>query len=182
MTDFKLEVSDVLVNINTGSSLWHKIKRWAIGEYDHCFMCMDNWNNIPTIFESIDRGIVIRTLASRYGEEVVVMRLREKYQLRRDKVLDEAIQLASDPQAYYDYACIPLHIIPRILNEKFGLPIPLKYHRNEQMVCSEAIAEVYWRAGFEVVPKDVPPLPPDFIESLILEEKWRGKLSEKVTR
>ncbi|GAJ10230.1 unnamed protein product, partial [marine sediment metagenome] len=83
-------------------------------------------------------------------------------------------------QAYYDYMCLVKYILPRLICEKLGLPMPLKYHRDPWHVCSEAIFEVFYRAKLVNIlrPYCVPPLPGDFVtDSLLLEEVNRGKLS-----
>jgi len=188
---FKLQPCDVLVNINDRTDCFSRAKRWAVGPYDHVFLYMGQLGlyatrrqprllKVPMLFESNGRGVCLRQLLEWYGAQVAVMRLISEHDRRRiPHVLRAAIELASDEQAYYDYLCIPLHIIPRILHEKFGMPIPVKYHRNEQQVCSEAVYEVFYRAGLiEVLPQGVVPLPGDFVtDSLQLEEVWRGSLS-----
>ena len=182
--EFKLQPGDILVNVNTGNDIWSKLKRWGVGEYSHVFMYLGTWTigryimEIPLLFESNGRGVTLRSLSERYGEEVVVMRLKPEFREKIIAILNEAILLASDLQAVYDYTCIPVHIIPRILHEKFGMPLALKYQRDEQMVCSEACCECFWRAGILVLPQNVVPLPGDFVElSSILNEVNRGELS-----
>ncbi|GAI65301.1 unnamed protein product [marine sediment metagenome] len=109
------------------------------------------------------------------------MRLKSEYHQRRvPHVLLAAIDLASDDSAKYEFICIPLHIIPRIFNEKFGMPVPVKYHRNEQHVCSEAVHVVFIRGRLPDIlgPLCLPPLPGDFVtDSPLLEEVQRGILS-----
>ena len=195
MNNFKLEPADILVNVNDRKDPYSSVKRWAVGPYEHVFLYMgkvriivDPKQNMtlrfPLLFESNGRGVVIQALSNRYGQEVVVMRLKSEFDRKRiPRVLKEAVKLASDPQAFYDYYCIPLHIIPRILNEKFGIPIPLQYHRNEIHVCSEAVFEVFHRAKLVdiLLPDCVPPLPGDFAtDSLLLEKLWAGRLSEEL--
>ncbi len=197
MNNFKLESADVLVQIITGNSPYNVIKRSALGNpYEHVFMYMGRLGlsregysssylfNVPMLFESAGRGVVLQSLSNRYGEEVVVMRLRSV----RDRgkipyVLDEAVKLASDSRSHYDYLCIVKYILPRLICEKLGLPMPLKYHRDPWHVCSEAIFEVFYRARLVdiLLAYCVPPLPGDFVtDSLLLEEVWRGSLSEEL--
>ncbi|MBA7651774.1 hypothetical protein ES703_59594 [subsurface metagenome] len=187
--EFKLQPVDILVNVNRGTDPWSVAKRWAVGPYSHAFVFLGKMGlladyrhgrimRFPMLFESNGRGAVIQSLSNRYGQEVDVMRLRSEYYRRRvGSILREAINLASDSQAYYDYSVIIWHIIPRILFEKLHLPIPLKYQRDEKMICSEAVLEVFLRARIPIVLPHVVPLPGDFVDSLILEEVWHGKLS-----
>jgi len=183
MNTFKLDPADILVNVNHRHDPFSSVKRWMAGPYEHVFMYMGELIiEIPMLFESAGRGVVLQSLSNRYGEEVVVMRLKSEHDRRRiPYVLDEAIKLASDPQSFYDYLCIPLHIIPRLLHEKFGIPIPLKYHQNEEQVCSEAVFEVFDRAKLPDILRfrTRVPLPGDFVTgSSLLEKVWRGTLSE----
>jgi len=194
MSNFKLQSGDLLINVNRGNDLWSRIRRWAVGPYSHCFLYMGVLRlgatryracagRLPMIFESYGRGASLRMLSERYDQDVVVMRLRPEYRRRIPKVLREAIKLASDPQAHYDYYCIPRFIIPRIIWEKLHLPLdrmPLTWHRNPKQVCPEAILEICLRAGVPVLPDDIVPLPGDFVtDSDLLEEAGCGKLSEE---
>jgi len=184
---FKLQPIDFLVNVNRGQDPASVIKRWGVGEFSHVFAYLGNLRlevggvllQHPFLYESSGRGVVIESLSNRYGQEVVVMRLKSEYDRRRIPfILEEAIKLASDPASFYDYMCVPLNIIPRVFHDKFGMPIAVRYHRNSLMVCSEACAEPCWRAKVPVLPEDVVPLPGDFvIDSPLLEEAQRGELS-----
>jgi hypothetical protein len=188
---FKLQPCDVLVNVNDRNDCFSRIKRWGIGPYDHVFLYLGQVGlyayhkqprllRVPMIFESNGRGVCLRQLSERYGEKVVVMRLISEHDRRRiPYVLRAAVELASDERSRYDYICIPLHIIPRILNEKFGMLVPVKYHHNEQHVCSEAVHVVFIRGRLPDIlgPLCLPPLPGDFVvDSSLLEEVQRGEL------
>ena len=183
--EFKLQPADILVNVSSGEDPWSRIRRWGLSSpYTHVFLYLGTLSirgytmEIPLLFESNGRGVTLRSLSERYGEYVVVLRLKPEFRDRIMAILNEAILLASDLQAVYDYTCIPVHIIPRILHEKFGMPVALKYQRNESQICSECIAEVHWEASVPVLSTSVVPLPGDFVElSGILNEANRGKLS-----
>ena len=194
MDNFKLEPCDILVNVITGNSPYKVVKRYALGNpYEHVFMSLGQVGilvnrrqrrilRFPMLFESNGRGVVVQALSNRYGQEVVVMRLISEYDRRRiGRVLEEAVKLASDPQAHYDYLCIVGYILPRLVCEKLGLPMPLRYHRDLWHVCSEACWEVFYRAGLVdiLLAHCVPPLPGDFVTgSPTLKKVWQGKLSE----
>lgn len=196
MKSFKLESGDILVNVDRGSNPISVIKRWCLGNpYSHVFMYMGNlgiilfkWQQrilmFPMFFESNGRGVVIQSLSNRYGQEVVVMRLKSENDRQRiHQVLTEAIKLASDNQSYYDYLCIIRFVIPRLICEKLRIPMPLKYHRDPWHICSEAVFEVFYRAKLVNIlsPYCLPPLPGDFVtDSVILKKAWSGILSEKV--
>ena len=190
MNNFKLESADILVTVNDRQDPFSVAKRWCVGPYNHVFMYLGEVGilvsrrqhrilRFPMLFESNGRGVVIQSLPNRYGQKVVVMRLKPGFQDRIPRIVEEAIKLASSPQAYYDYMCVPLNIIPRVFHDKFGMPLPVKYDRNEQMVCSEACAEPCWRAEVPVLPENVVPLPGDFVVlSGILDAVNQGILSE----
>ncbi|MBA7713332.1 hypothetical protein ES703_122334 [subsurface metagenome] len=186
---FKLEPVDILVNVIEGKDTYSIIKRWLVGPYSHVFMYLGEVALVvrrqhPLLFESNGRGVVLQSLSNRYGQEVVVLRLISEHDRRRiPRVLEEAVRLASDPQSHYDYMCIVKYILPRLICEKLGLPMPLKYHRDPWHVCSEAVFEVFYRAELVdiLLPYCVPPLPGDFVtDSLLLEQVWAGTLSEAI--
>ena len=178
MNEFTLQSGDFLVNYNDGKDPMSVVKRWAIGPYSHVYFYLGQMGfffdrrqgrimRFPMIFESNGRGCCLRLLSERYGEEVVVMRLRTAYGKRRiPHIITEALILASDEDASYDYWCITRWILPRIICEKLRLPVPLKYHRDPKQVCSEALREVCYRGGLvKILPADIVPLPGDFVTS-----------------
>jgi len=190
MNNFKLEPADILVNVNWGKDPISVIKRWGVGPYSHVFLYMGEMTILvdsvvlrhPFLFESSGRGVAIQSLSNRYGQEVVILRLRSEHDKRRiPYVLEEAIKLASDPQSYYDYLCIVQFVIPRLICQKLGLPMPLKYHRDPWHICSEAVDEVFIRGGLELLYLEDVSLPGDFVtDSPLLWTAWRGKLSEEL--
>ena len=204
MNNFRLTAGDILVNINLGNDPLSIITRWAVGLYNHVFMYLGKLKFVschyplvdkvaiwrvglteptPMLFESSGRGVVVQSLSNHYGEDVVVMRLKPEYWHSIDNVITEAVRLASDPQAYYDYYCVMKFVLPRIIWEKLHLPLewmPVTWHRDRRQICSEAVLEVFLRAGVPILPDDVVPLPGDFVtDSGLLEQVWCGKLSEE---
>jgi len=187
-----LQPCDILVTVSWKKDPWSRIRRWGVGSpYSHVYLFLGKVAlltdrrqgrliRVPLIFESNGRGCCLRLLSERFGEDVVVMRLKSYEGRKRiPAILAEAIKLASDESARYDYWCITRFIIPRIICEKLRLPLPLSWHRNPKQVCSEACWEIYHRAGIDLLPSDIVPLPGDFVESPLLEEVWQGKLSER---
>ncbi len=180
-----LRPGDILVNINLKTDPFSTAKRWLIGPYSHVFMYMGKLSfmeggaPIPFLFESNGRGAVLQSLSNRYGQDVVVMRGVPEY---GDYVLDilaEAMGIASDPKAYYDYFCIIRDVLPRAILEKLHLPIPLSWQRDSRQICSEAVLEACLRAGVPALPDNVVPMPGDFVtSSKLLEEVELGVLSE----
>jgi hypothetical protein len=168
--EFKLQPADVLVDINEENDLYSKLDRWALGSpYTHVrLFCGTPYASMPPLFyESIPtKGATFTNAFDSLGQKVVVMRLRPEYQSHKPMVLTEACRIATDPQSRYDFACLPDYILPRLICDKLGIPVPLKYHRDPFMVCSEAVAEPFWRSGLEVLPLDVVPLPGDFVYAL----------------
>lgn len=191
MKNFKLEPGDILININHKNDPFSRLKRWAVGPYSHVLLYMGELRLIvhrrqgrilrfPMLFESNGRGAVLQSLSNRYGQEVVVMRLKAKYQGKIRRILTEAIKLASDPKAYYDYFGIVRWVLLRIICEKLRLPMPLSWQRDERQICSEAVLEVFLRVKVPVLPTDIVPLPGDFVNSSLLEEVGTVVLSEEL--
>ena len=137
--DFKLQSGDTLVEVNEKGDPFNRVKRWALGSpYDHVFLYLGYLRyrtfseKFPLLFESEGRGVGIKGLSYRYGHRVLVLRLdvenledvcRELH--RVELLLDEAVRMAADTQAYYDYLCIARNILPRLLYEKLGIPVQL---------------------------------------------------------
>lgn len=170
---------DILVQVNNGKGPFDVIKRWAMGcPYEHVFLYLSSFHLrrrcVELLCESSGRGVAVQQLSNRYEREVVVMRSRqylslptEIYSRLINKVISEAIKLASEPKAYYDYYCIVRFVLPRLLVEKvpFLAPfIPVRWQRNQVHVCSEAIWEIYHRAGYTLMPGDMVPMPGDFVD------------------
>jgi hypothetical protein len=163
----KLEPVDVLVCINNEQDPYSRLMRLALGSpYTHVMMFY--WTPLatmpPLFYEAIPtKGATFTNAYDYIGRTVMVMRLREAYNdLFKPIILHNALEIAISSQTRYDFACVPGFILPRLISEKLGLPLPLKYHRDPFMVCSEAVAEPFWRANLEVLPRDVVPLPGDF--------------------
>lgn len=201
MSNFKIEPGDILVNVNHRKDPISAIKRWAAGPYEHVFSYMGKAGvivsqsqrrmiRVPLLFESDGDGVVLESLSSRYGQEVLVLRLKSEHDRRRiPRVLEEAVKLAKDPQSKYDYMCIVKYVLPRLICEKLGLPtwvlhhLPLAWQRDARQICSEAVFEIFYRAKLTdiLLPYCVPPMPEDFVtDSLLLEQLWAGKLSEEL--
>ena len=190
--DFQLEPVDILLQECTGRDPFSIVKRWALDSpYDHCFLYLGRVNfpggharGVPMIFESAGRGVILQSAARRYGQRVLVMRLNwGGYTAWHPAwpVIREALSLASDPQAYYDYLCIISWILPRLFLEKLSLPMPVAWHRNPWQLCSEALYEVFYKAGLvSILPLGRVPLPGDFMESPLLYPVWEGIFSEVI--
>ncbi|MBA7678494.1 hypothetical protein ES703_86770 [subsurface metagenome] len=201
MNNFELEPGDILVNVNHRKDPISTIKRWAAGPFEHVFIYMGEVGilispgqrrivRVSMLFESDGDGAIIESLSSRYGREVVILRLKSESDRKRiPHVLEEAIQLAEDPQSHYDYLCIVKHVLPRLILEKLGLPtwvlshLPLAWQRDRRQICSEAVFEIFYRAKLVDIlpPYCAPPLPGDFItDSMLLDNVWEGILSEEL--
>jgi len=189
----KLETCDVILWKNIKSDPISQLSRWAIGPYSHVAMYIKRFEGVPMVYESRGRGVVIASLLSQTGMPVAVMRplfhlikLCHHYSPQtfiplRSQLLKTAFEIAADEKSFYDYFCIMYSCIPRILKEKFPwLPLPVKYHRDIFMICSEAVAEIFWQNEVDVISEKVVPLPGDFAESLFLKYVGEGKLMEDI--
>lgn len=177
----KLEPCDVLLYVNEGTNWVSAFSRWAIGRYEHVSTYMGTaFLNTPFIYQSEGRGALIDSLQEHTNRLVTVMRAdpAQITQAQKDQVIAEAIEIVSGPGSYYDYVAIVKFCVPYILKKKFPwLPInPPEYKRDRYMICSEAAAEAWWRAGISILPTDVIPLPGDFLTSLALDIVGEGRI------
>jgi len=176
----KLESADIILYVNDRKDWFSTFKRWASGRYEHVSMYIGKFHDIPMLYESDGRGVVIQNVAHQTGRSVVIMR-PEITQIQKNKVIKTAFDIASSDKSYYDYFAIVKSAIPRLLKEKFSfLPVPSQYIRDAMMICSEATAEPFWRNGIEILPQDVIPLPIDYYTSPILKYVCEGKLLEDI--
>jgi len=112
---------------------------------------MGKWKDVHMLFESNGRGVVLQSLNTRYGENVCVLRLKHDFNDKKKSVFNEAIALASDPQATYDYWAVVKYIIPQAILRKLHLDkfIPVGWERDIRHICSEAVFEVFVRGGIK---------------------------------
>lgn len=164
--------ADIILDINERHDPYSVIKRWVLGNpFEHVRMFYGSGiasTEIPLFYESVGRGVILTQAHDFIGKKVAVMRLDVGYQEAIPDIIGNAFHIATQIQSKYDYMCVPGIIIPRLICEKLGIPLPLKYQRNPLMVCSEAVAEPFWRAGVPILPQDIVPLPGDFFTSPIL--------------
>ena len=190
----KLQTCDVLLFRNDKNDPLSKFSRWAIGPYSHVAMYLGKFFNVPFVYESRGRGAYIASLLPQTGAPVAVMRplfhmmklpdalcSPKTFVPLKEQLIKTAFEIAADEKSFYDYFCIVYSCIPRVLKEKFPwLPLPVKYHRDIFLICSEAVAEVFWRNEVQVICKDVVPLPYDFALSPFLQYVGQGKLMEDI--
>lgn len=175
MNLIELKPCDVLVCINDRQDTFSKVKRWAMGRYEHVEMYLGvEFADIPILIESDNRGVVIQNVAHQDGRHVRAMRPGSI-----QKLIRKAVEIASDSKSYYDWFGLIRFAAVRVLREKFGKKYPLtyRYKRDPKMICSEAVAEIFWRNDIDVLPTDLTPVPADFAdESDTLSFVAEGKL------
>jgi hypothetical protein len=66
--------------------------------------------------------------------------------------------------SFYDYVQAGKEGLSLIFM-KFHLPVPLKYQRDGLYICSEAVAEPFWRNSILILPENRCPLPGDYLGS-----------------
>ena len=169
-----LQTCDVLVCINDRKDLFSRIKRAAMGRYEHVEMYLgDTFHKIPLMVESDNRGVVIQSMKHQEGRHVRVMRVSSILlvevacnagKVNLNKLVKTAVQIASDSRSYYDWFGLVRFAALRVLRNKFGITRPLtyRYKRDPKMICSEAVAEIFWRNKMEILPRDLTPIPADF--------------------
>jgi hypothetical protein len=190
---FKPEDCDVFCYVDEGKGWTSTVSRWAIGRYNHVSLYLGRaFGDIPFLYQSTGRGVVIQSVQEQTGRLVTVLR-PNILPINQGRVIRRAIEIASDPQSYYDYLAYVNTCLPRVLKEKFPwLPIPTPYHRDPAMVCSEAVAEAFWWAGIDSLPqlpKQVDDqgeyyaevqLPGDFYKSEVFTIMYEGRLFEDI--
>ncbi len=172
----KLQPLDILV-FELADSPWDKVEKWALGsQYEHVGIYLGGkWHDF---YESGARGTLITPIHNQFGKRCVVLRPDTDFiGNKADQVIANAKAIAGSYDAYYGWIDIQWFVLPKLMLTKLHLPIPLKYHRDKFMICSEAVAEAFWRASLDILPEDVIPMPADFIESLGLTIIWEGVLS-----
>lgn len=206
----KLQTCDIILWINDKNDPINRLSRWAIGQYSHVAMYLGKYTfvtgdktfDIPIVYESRGRGIYIASLLPQTGMVAAVMRPKaldpELFNLQSvtdwtiKELLTTAFEMAADEAHFYDYVSIVHSVLPRLIAEKLPwLPLPVKYHRDIWFICSEAVAELWWRNDTLVLPDDKRledgtimarsiPLPGDFAKSPILTYMGKGKLMENI--
>lgn len=216
ISEMKLQACDIILWINDKNDPINRLSRWAIGKYSHVALYLGRWpfpigdrlEGIPLVFESRARGVYIASLLPQTGMPVVVMRPRaltdNAYHVEaphhvkqalmkwtREMIWNTAFEMAADETAFYDYLAIVHSVLPRVIAEKLPwLPLPARYHRDIFFICSEAVAELWWRNDVLILPDDKMvdgsietgsvPLPGDFAKSPILQLVGTGKLMEDI--
>ena len=161
----ELEPCDVLVCINDRKDMFSKIKRWAMGRYEHVEMYLGiEFTDIPLLVESDNRGVVIQNVAHQGGRHVRVMRPDYLTKKQTKTIIRKAVEIASNSKSSYDWIGLIRFAGLRVLRNKFGIkrPITYKYKRDPKMICSEAIAEMFWRSDINILPTYLTPIPEDF--------------------
>jgi hypothetical protein len=181
----KLQPLDLLLYVNESNNwLLGTFSRWAIGRYEHVSTYVGiGFENVPFIYQSEGRGVVLDSLYEHTGRLVMVMRPKPSItDAQKDVVLKEAIGIVSNPDSYYDYVSIVRFCVPYVLKRKFPwLPFnPPDYKRDKFMICSEAAAEPWWRASLVILPLTRIPLPTDFLSSPILTPVGEGRVMQDV--
>ncbi len=144
----------------------NKMYEHFVGDYRHVGMYLGQFNGIDMLYESYGRGVVIKNLEAHKGTNIAVFRPKIN---DTSCLVSTAFDIAGSDNSYYDYLAICHSCFPRWIYEKTGIKLPSKYIRDDLMICSEAVAEVFWRNGLMILPQDKIPLPSDFASSKLLE-------------
>lgn len=159
---------DILL-LHGGDSPFDRLEKWALSSpFVHCMIYwMETKRGLSLIIESVGKGVVIRPLLHYEGRKLRWLRHRDSD--AGPRAAKAAERIADRADSFYDYRAITRWVLPRLICQKLGLPMPLSWHRNRYFLCSELVAEAYLEAGYPLVPDDTVPLPGDFAESPKLE-------------
>lgn len=188
----QLKPCDILLYVQEGKSLPAVLVRWAAGRYHHASLYIGGdfgqipsspgQPPIPLIAESAGRGARFTNLSAHTGRLVTVLRPQLNHS-RTDKwaIIAQAIMLVSKPTSYYDFLTIARSFIPRLLWQRFPfLPINPYYVRDSMFICTELVAECFWRVCIDVLPENVCPMPKDFLDSKWLVKQGEGRIMQDV--
>jgi len=164
---------DFLVYINTRTDWFSRLKRWAVGPYEHVAIYLGEAWGMPLKYESEGRGVSIKSLLTDTNLPVVVVRT-QLTQEQADKVFVTIMDICSNPESYYDYAAVVKYCLPRILKEKFHIELPVYYKRDAYMICSEAAAEPFWRNIIPILKMDDVKAVMARSEIKKLEKQWQS--------
>jgi hypothetical protein len=176
---FLLKPGDVLVYVNDRTDWFSRLKRKMSTKYEHVSMYLGRAFDEPMLYESDSRGVGIQSLNHQRGRLVEVYRPKLSAS-KIKKIAATAVVIASAETSRYDYLDIMSEVLPRLLYGYFGVGFMLKYRRDGHYICSEAVAEAFWRNGIEVVCENEIPLPSDFVKTCTLEYMYEGYLLEDV--
>ncbi len=159
-----LEPLDIGICRIKPQSLYQHAMVWALDSpFTHVLLYLGELA-IPgrqLLYESVGRGIVLSPPAAYYGREMVWVR-PQMSPIVRDHVLRAALDLLCSGESFYDYVQGGKAGLSLIL-QRLHLPVPLSYQRDGLYICSEAVAEPFWRSGVPILPPDRCPLPADFM-------------------
>jgi len=169
---YKLQPCDVLLFYNEYTDVWNKIYRWGLeSPYTHVLMYLGQWAisrpstgsevTIPMIYESVGRGVITRPPFSYVGDKMMILRPYIN-DTQREQIVNNALDIAFALNSYYDYLTFG-NLAVILALQKLHLHIPLAYQRNSSMICTECVAEPFWRAGLYPVSPNRAPIPSDFL-------------------
>ena len=164
--------------LKSGDVLFFQATNWLeklFLKYCHVAIYFDQTKRgLPLIVESIGRGVLIRSLFSYTGEELIVKRPDDESV--GALAAKAAERLADNPNSWYGYFDIPRFALPKLILAKFGSMLPkswdtilkwlaFTYRRNSFYICSELVASAFKDAGFSLVDEEMIPLPDDLFGS-----------------
>lgn len=167
----KLQSCDVLVEYDgAGKNLF----RWVIGNRrTHVTM----YTGGGVIAESVSTGPQYTYASDKYGWRMTVVR----FPVEESLVLAEADNIISKEKAPYGWLDLPGEAQHLLVRKFLGIDISFLYIRDKMYLCSEFIAECFWRAKVAAfpLPTNKRPLPEHFLvpEFIVAD----GKLGVDIT-
>lgn len=170
----KLQPCDVLVEYDgDGKNLF----RWVLGNRrTHVTM----YAGSGKIAESISTGPQYTNADSKYGWRMTVVRF-PLTESEATTVLAEAINIINKEKAPYGWSDLPGEAQHLLVRKFLGIDVSYFYIRDKMYICSEFVAECFWRAKVKGFPLTTSkrPLPEHFlIPEFIVAD---GKLGVDIT-
>ena len=165
---------DVLLYEGKGMLSWI-IKKFSRSKYSHSGIAAW-WNDRLMVMEAIRKGVVVTTLSrnvSRYHGNVdwytSKINISEKV---RNKMIKFAQKELGKEYNFLELLIIGIKII-------FHKVIKLKNFKDERLICSQFVSDVYHSIGIEIKETVAPPFvtPADIAESKVLKFKGVLKIS-----
>ena len=164
----KIKDGDVLLYEGKGFLSW-VIKKLSHSKYSHAGM-VAWWNDRLMVIEAIRKGVVVTTLSrnvTRYHGNVELYTSRKNIpEKSRLKMIKFAQKELGKEYNFLELAVIGIKIF-------FNKLVRLNKLKDERLICSQFVAEVYESIGIEIKENVVPPFvtPADIAESKALHLK-----------
>ncbi len=156
-----LSPCDILVSDRVPSTVFEKAEAlWLGNRNTHVRMYYGSVSKTRVFYEAAGRGVLLTEFADCTDTVIAVRPIITNAQSKR--VRATAFEIATDTNSWYDFEGLLTSVPMAAMLRRFGIARP--YNRNGKYLCTEAVAECFWRNQIDIgVPQDRWPLPADFL-------------------